>query len=224
MAIAFETSSSTIGNTCALSCCMPGGVVAGDVVVAQWVSRVAACNLFLPTGWVEVASAQGAASLPKMKLAYLVATGAETATCSFARTGGGNHGVGLSRWSGVDTANVSDATATAGSGTNASAIAPAVTTATASAMLISFVGEDNAGVNVSPPTGFVEIHETAVNAKVQSAYMVQDVAGNSGDEQSNLASSIAWLAMLWALKPAGAGGGGNGLMPGMLQAMTGITF
>lgn len=221
MAIVHESVATTTGNASSIDATLPAGIVAGDVMVAQYVFR-ASSPLDTPTGWVEVASADsGALQSPTVKVSYRVVDGTETSTCLFRKTttGAGNaqSAVGIMRFSGVN-ATVSDATVTAGSGNNASAIAPTTSTATASAMVIVLYGLNSATATITACTGVTESFETTANARSEGDYIIQDAAGNTGAKQADLSAAVRWVAFQWALKPA-AGAAGGTPPPGVLQPM-----
>ena len=113
MAVPVLEASTALGETLSASCVLsvPAGTVAGDVLVAGFYAEEA--SITAPAGWTVVESAVDTAAAPNSTVSghvYVrVATGSEPSTYTWSWSGSDYHGGAMLRVSGVDTADIVNA-------------------------------------------------------------------------------------------------------------------
>lgn len=138
----------SFASAASATCNKPAGAAVDDVLVAVVLaqhSAAAAIPDFTVVGSADLAGAY------RLTLLTKVVTGSEGA--SFTATGGTVLVTGISRFSGVDTANVTNGTATSAAGAGTTVTAGAVTTTAHGSMLVLGGGGIGAGVSALTTDG-----------------------------------------------------------------------
>lgn len=206
MAVAFQTATIAGGNTASLVCNIPANTATGDVIFAAWGAR-ATCIMTPAAGWVVIASATAGGATPTHYLLYLVIGGVVPTSCTFAMSGAGNQAVGMSRYSGVNTASIIDSDTQVLNGNSTSPISSCVITGTASAMLINSIADAAITAVASAPSAMVEAWQTTTGAIVNEAHVIQGTPGTSITYRADIATSTRWTDFLTSLQPTVAAGG-----------------
>ncbi|HEX8939789.1 MAG TPA: cadherin-like domain-containing protein, partial [Candidatus Limnocylindrales bacterium] len=196
----------TAANRVTLS--RPGGVVAGDLLLAVFEASAGNTTITPPTGWTQVVVTRTGSSktgLTQIVFRRFVAS-AEPTSYVFSLSGKQNVVAGIVAYRGVDASNPIDASA-GQSGSGSSPSAPSVTTSSTSDMLIAVFGSA-VGVTFNPPSGMSERIDAEIGAlkkpgvSLETADALQPATGPTGSRVANALASGSWLGQLIALKPA----------------------
>jgi hypothetical protein len=195
------TSASADAST-TLTIAKPSGTAAGEVMVAQVVSRGGAA-IVPPKGWSEIRDT--AKSSSDHMTTFVKVTGSEEpASYAFTSTDAVGKAGGIATWEHVDTSSpIVESSGATGTGTTVTA--GSVTTTAAHTPII-FVAGALGAATTTPPTGLTERWDIASNGKykasAESASVVQPESGPSGSKSATLSTSGGgWEAQLIALRP-----------------------
>jgi hypothetical protein len=215
MAVALRSTPTTVvGTGLSHVCSPPAGIVDNDILLLDVCANNGSQVITPPAGFtLDVGYANGNFG------------GGTACSATFRRywkraaSESGNYTVGvsisdrtrviISAWSGgILTGNPIDASSGRGCG---SAIAggpsaAGIITTVADVMLVYGVMADNAGARTyTPPTGMAEALDTGGDNAGEIAYVIQAVAGATGDKQSAISSASQAGTFLSAIKPEPAG-------------------
>jgi hypothetical protein len=195
------------GNTAAVttvSVPKPGGVVAGDVLVAQITADDAPSISAAPAGWNTVISPLSVGTSARVFAYYKVAGASEPASYEWGLTTAVKWNAVITNFHGVNTTTPFDtAASTKVNTTAASSISvPGVSTTTAGAVLVGGAGPNNALATVAPPAGWTETMEANGAQTAEIAYQPRPTTGATGTATWTLNGSYTAAAWLRALKPA----------------------
>jgi PKD repeat protein len=182
----------------------PDGVVAGDVLIAQFTADDAPTVTTVPAGWTAVTDPLAMGSSARLFAYYKVAGSAEPASYAWGLSTPEKWNAAMTAFSGVDPANPFDTAASTRVTTSNSTTltVPGVTTVTPGALLVGGVGPNNATVAVTEPTGWTELVEGRGAQVTELAYQVRPTAGATGDATWSLATAYTSAGWMRALRPA----------------------
>lgn len=197
-AISFVTFTTSAGNGSSGTLTVPGAVSVDDVMLVQVTirNRSGSDAVTAPPGWSIIGSQEREDNVFQ-SLYYRVATAGDIGAnylWDFAGNGNRRYIIGMSVFSGVDTANPVDAD-NARTGMSGNRVtAPSVTTSQNNAMLVSFYSLEAGNQAFTPAGGMTEIYdrETSNNSNgltAMVAYVVQAAAGASGNKVARASKS-----------------------------------
>ena len=182
----------------------PAGVVAGDVLIAQFTADDAPSVTTVPAGWATVVDPMAMGTSARLFVYYKVAGTSEPTSYAWGLSTAVKWNAAMTGFHGVDTANPFDTAAgTRVNATSATTLTvPGVTTGTAGALLVGGVGANNATLAVTEPTGWTELVDGRGAQVTELAYQARPTAGATGDVTWQLSASYTSAGWLRALRPA----------------------
>lgn len=212
MAIVFETKQDNIvSGATGITINKPTGVANGDVLVATISQSTQLTEtLTKPDGWVVVIEDAYDYEYVTCHVFYKVITNSAGEPSSYTWSGGSaDWAGGIARYSGVSNTNPSDVSPSSNTGNASPATALGITTITDNAMLVWAISQKNVS-SFTPPSGFSERYDRYVNSTLnEMADIAQATKGASGNKTATC-SAQSWVAILWALRPAGGGATARG--------------
>jgi PKD repeat protein len=207
-AISVVGSTSSLASTpaSAVTLSTPGGVSAGDVLLAAFTVDNKP-TVTAPAGWTPIVTAlkpNGGAEV--FAYYHVVAVGESAGSYSWALSAAAKWGGGITAYRGVDASHpldvASPVTKIDGTGTATSITLSGVVTVTNGAMLIGGLGADGATATTTPPSGWTEAFDSIGGKMSEHAYMAQATAGSSGSATWTISSPRAMAVWMTALRPA----------------------
>ncbi|MDQ3990998.1 MAG: hypothetical protein M3245_01635 [Actinomycetota bacterium] len=199
--VGFRAATSATGRG-SLTLATPGGVAAGDVLVAQVAIRSSDTPVTAPDAWTPV---RQDANPQVVQVVYVrVAVAGEPATHTFTWSGSTRAVGGIAAYTGVSPSVPVDAHA-GSSGTGTSMVAPSVTTTTAGTRIVAVFGLRQ-GTMTSPPEMAERwnVNSSGGAGSVTGA-LADEAFGGPGQTGSRTAASsngnFEWVAQLVALRP-----------------------
>jgi hypothetical protein len=182
----------------------PGGVSAGDVLIAQFTADDAPSVTTVPAGWATVVSPLAMGTSARLFVYYKVAGAAEPASYAWGLSTAVKWNAAMTGFRGVDAASPFDTAASTrvNTATATTLTVPGVTTATAGALLVGGVGANNATVAVTQPTGWTELVDGRGAQVTESAYQARPAVGATGNATWQLSAAFTSAGWMRALKPA----------------------
>ncbi len=193
------TSSVTVG--------VPGGVAAGDLMLAQIAVRGGTgVTITAPAGWTGILQGTNGTIL-RQAIYYRIAGATEPASYTFTLSSNQRMTGGIAVYHGVDAADPIDVWSTRSNASSTAVTANAVTTTVANTMVVGFFATGTV-TSFTPPGGMTERHDAATSAgpngvAIEAAEAVQAMAGSTGTRTATAGSAGANIGALVALKPGG---------------------
>ena len=219
------TTTATLNNGLSLSINVPGGVVAGDFLLAT-VGKTGSEYLGIPSGWTRIDHVGDASTMDYSVLYHVVQNG-DPSSYAFSWTGSTNrYGVGgITAYRNVDNDNPVDVQGTWGSG-NASPTsfpAPSVTTTVANEMIVTAYGVAANNPGWTPPTGMTErldlVNGTGTTfVSVEQDDVLQTASGATGTLTATSSVGGGGGAITVALRPGKLLGSGTDQITGPTAA------
>ncbi len=204
--ITFRSASSAQNPTATtLTINRPGGVVAGDVMVAGIGIR-GAPTVATPAGWTLIRT-DAAGTYTTQALYYRVATASEPASYTWSFSKSVPAAGGISAYQGVDTTTPVGVSGATGQNSNTTSIvAPSVTTTVAGAEVIGFFSIGG-GNSITPPAGMTERSEASSTAGSnhvtwETSDFSQTTAGATGTKTATATNPHPNVGALVVLVPA----------------------
>ncbi|MCU1474569.1 PKD domain-containing protein [Amnibacterium sp.] len=212
-----STTASASSATTAVSLARPGGVVDGDVEVANIDADANPSMPSVPAGWTAVTDPLTDTTYARVFSYYHVVAKAATepTTYAFRLSAAEKWGGGITDFHGVDgTTPFDTVAATKVITSSATSIAvPSLTTSTPGAMLVGGVGLNSLTTTLAPPTGWTEAWEADGGQDADLAYRAAPAAGASGVSTWTPSSGNSGAGWVRALRPAGAASSAPGTAP-----------
>jgi hypothetical protein len=183
----------------------PGGVVTGDVLVAQINADLNPDVATAPTGWQQAITPRSNGTGNRLFAYYKVVGDAasEPASYTWTLSTAVKWNAGMENFHGVNTANPWDTAESGATSASATTLTvPGVTTQTAGAMLVGGVGLNSTTGTATPPSGWTELGEPIGAQDTELAARAQATAGATGNATWTFSSSLTSTGWLRALRPA----------------------
>ena len=204
---ASSTSVSTAAVT-TVSIPRPAGVVAGNVLIAQFTADDGPSVTTVPAGWSAVVAPLSVNARATVFAYYKVAGAAEPASYAWGLSTAVKWNAGITAFAGVDTATPFDTAASTASnlGANSAGLTvPGVTTTRTGTMLVGGVGMNSAAATVTPPAAWTESWEGTAAQVSETARQARPTAGPTGNATWNFSTGVISAGWLRALRPAAGG-------------------
>lgn len=209
MAIAFVAASSTQTSSATATLSVPSGTQADDVLIALlWARGDNSQTITPPAGWTAVTAllrtGNNTATDANHQVFVRVAGGSEPGSYTWTLGSSMQWSGGMVAYRGVDTAAPIDNSSTQIVATSATITAPSLTTLTNGAQLVYAIGVNSGSTSITAPSGYSERFQVTTNLRSAVADHAQATAGASGTVAATLSASRSAIAVLFALRPAGA--------------------
>jgi fibronectin type 3 domain-containing protein len=197
----------TSGAT-SLTIAKPAGVQAGDILIGTVAVRSAA-TITPPSGWTFIRRDANGTDLEQAAYFHVV-TGTELATFAWTIPNAAAVG-GIAAYVGVDVSvpvNVVEVSSGGTTSSSTNVVAPTLTTLTFGDLLVGAFTIAS-GASFSPPSGMVELGETALasgknKVGVELTGAILGAAGATGPRTAVADKAAVGIGQLFALRPAGA--------------------
>ena len=195
------TEETTTGKVTSLPLSRPGGVVAGDLLLAL-VVQAKSGSITAPAGWTSLAVSDGTRQ-PRMAVFWRVVVASEPATYTFNSSIDEEATGGISAFRGVDTSSPIAASAIQPNASSSTSSTPSISPAVANTMLVGFWGTGKA---ITPPASMVEsigltVGKGVKSVSAESAYETRAATGATGARIASIAGNTTNNAALVALRP-----------------------
>lgn len=186
---------------------MPGSIAVGELLIVHHViddgSRLVITD---PSGWTQQWRNNRGTSDILQTSNIRVATGSEAGSYDWGIDLGSLASSQAFRISGQHS-TYSDATQSTANGSSTTLTATGITTVTDGALALAFFGCSSTSNVPSLPSGWTDISNGNSSSRGwRVCYKEMPAAGAVGDAVSTQGASRAWVASMWAIRPAAAGG------------------
>jgi hypothetical protein len=191
------------GNT--LTVPAPGGVVPGDVLLAQVAVNTADTIITPPSGWLQIQRTQSISSIAMVSY-WRIAGAAEPSGHTFTFDSSQPATGGVAAYAGVDTGAPIDASSSVYNPNSATVTFAPVTATQANDLILAMIAATG-NTTITPPAGFVESYDvndpvSASGKTIEASGSIQPVAGvtnvGTASEATNIGSNLAQLVALKA--------------------------
>lgn len=186
---------------------VPGGVVAGDLMLAQIAVRGGSgVTITPPIGWTAILVGTHGTDL-RQGLYYRIASAAEPGSYTFAFSSSQRSTGAIVAYRGVDGAAAIHASSTRSNASSTAVSADAVTTSTSDTLIVGLFSSATV-TSFAPPAGMTERYDAASAAgpngvAIAAAEVLQPAAGSSGSRTATAGHASVNIGALVALKPGG---------------------
>ncbi|HEV7622995.1 MAG TPA: alkaline phosphatase family protein [Amnibacterium sp.] len=202
-----STKASATSATTSVSLARPGGLLDGDVLIANINADANPTMSSVPAGWSAVTGALTDTTYARVFSYYHVVSSAaaEPSSYPFRLSVAEKWGGGITAFHGVNRTTPFDSVAaTKVVTTSTTSIGvPSVTTSTPGAMLVGGIGVNSLTTTLGPPAGWTEAWEADGGQDADLAYRRAPTAGASGVSTWTPSVRNSGAAWVRALKPAG---------------------
>lgn len=203
--VVFRASSSAIGTLGSLTIAKPAGVVAGDVMLAQFGARAFASTITAPSGWTLVRddSLDVGGGGVQSAIYVKIADAGEPASYTWVSSQSARTGGGIAAYSGASGVTPVDITA-AQTGTSTTPTAPGVTTTVDETYLATFFVARQEPI-VTLPGGMndrwnLDSGGGAGSVGVGASDEARPVAGPTGSRSATIATTFDWIGQSVAVR------------------------
>lgn len=203
--VVFRASSSAIGTLGSLTVAKPVGVVAGDVMLAQFGARAFASTITAPSGWTLVRddSLDVGGGGVQSAIYVKIADAGEPASYTWVSSQSARTGGGIAAYSGASGVTPVDVTA-AQTGTSTTPTAPGVTTTVDETYLATFFVARQEPI-VTLPGGMndrwnLDSAGGAGSVGVGASDEARPVAGPTGSRSATIATTFDWIGQSVAVR------------------------
>lgn len=205
VAIAGTSTVAELASGTSITCSVPAGVTAGELLVAA-VTTVNTAAIPNQTGWAKIGQGAAPSTGPSTALFYRVAGASEPASYTFSGLASGHLTAEMVRVSGADNTNPLDAAAvTAGATSSTTLTVPTMTTASAGALVVSALAVYSQSASISAASGnpaTIVANSTGTGRRLVMASESRPTPGAVGSRAWTTGSSLNWAGISVAFKPA----------------------